>query len=164
MKRILFLITTLVFLLHGCGFYLRGSRPLEIQNTRIFLKSQGARAIADQIKQQLEIHEIPVVTNPKEAEVVVTLSNEQQDRRVLSVDPRTGKWREFELNYRVAYAIDRPDGTPLVKKDTIRISRDHAFDETAVISKSDEEELVREEMMKDAADTVLRRLERVKIR
>jgi len=164
MKRTVAFITALVFLLSGCGFHLKGSRPLQLQNAKIFLKSNMARAITTEIQRQLEIHEIPLAATPQEAEAIVTLNNERFDRRVLSVDPRTGKWREFELSYEVDFAIDRPDGAPLAKRGTIQISRDLAFDETAVISKFEEENLLRGEMMKDAAETVLRRLERVKVR
>ena len=164
MKRTVAFLTVLVFLLGGCGFHLRGSRPSQLQGTRIFLESHGANAITAEVRQRLGIHEIPLATDPKQADLIVTLNNERFDRRVLSVDPRTGKWREFELSYEVDFAIDRPDGAPLAKRGTIQISRDLAFDETAVISKFEEENLLRGEMMKDAAETVLRRLERVKVR
>ena len=164
MKRTVAFITVLAFLLSGCGFYLKGSRPLQLQGTKIFLKSHGANAITAEIRQQPGIQEVPLATDPKHADFIVTLSDERFDRRILSVDPRTGKWREFELSYEVDFAVNRPDGAPLAKRDTIQISRDLAFDETAVISKFEEENLVRGEMMKDAAETVLRHVERVKVR
>lgn len=161
MKSRFVLMVGLILALSACGFHLRGSRPMKLQATKIFMEVRGARQIAAEVKRQLEINEVPVVTRQKDAEAILSLSNEQFDRRVLSVDPRTGKWREFELSYEVDLAISKPDGEDLVKRDTLQISRDHSFDETAVVSKFEEEQQLREEMMRDAAETILRRLETI---
>jgi LPS-assembly lipoprotein len=93
----------------------------------------------------------------------VRLGNERFDRRVLSVDPRTGKVREFELGYAVDLNVTHRDGRSLIGPDTVTLLRDYVFDETAAISEFEEENLLREEMRKDAAEAILRRLQSVKL-
>jgi outer membrane lipopolysaccharide assembly protein LptE/RlpB len=51
----------------------------------------------------------------------------------------------------------------LIGPDTVTLLRDHVFDETAAISEFEEENLLREEMKKDAAEAILRRLQTVKL-
>ncbi|MGH8565072.1 MAG: hypothetical protein ACREXW_13700 [Gammaproteobacteria bacterium] len=45
-----------------------------------------------------------------------------------------------------------------------RVLADFTFDETAALGKFDEQQVLREEMIEDAAETVLRRLESVRVR
>lgn len=146
----------------GCGFYLRGSKPTALQGYKLFVQSQRADPITAEIRTQLGYSGVSLAANPGSADAVVTLSGERSDERVLSVDPRTGKAREYELGYQVDVTVTRSDGTLLSPRQTVDLTRDLTFDETSVLGKFGEEALLREEMRKDAAQTILRRLETIK--
>jgi LPS-assembly lipoprotein len=99
--------------------------------------------------------------NPQDAEVVITVDHEAFTRQVLSVDPTTGKAREFALTYTAQFSAQGGNGAFLVEPQLVQISRDFIFEETAVIGKSREEDLLRIEMQRDAAQQILRRLAKV---
>ncbi|MGH2821649.1 MAG: LPS assembly lipoprotein LptE, partial [Thermoleophilaceae bacterium] len=74
--------------------------------------------------------------------LVVELRNERFDERVLSVDPRTGKAREYQIAYRVDLAVRHSDRRPLIKNQTIDLLRDFTFDETAALGKFEEQQVL----------------------
>ncbi len=159
----LLLLICCVALATSCGFHLRGKSLVAINFSRVYLDVRGARRVAAEVKQQLQYNQVALAPQQKWANLILTLSNERFDERVLSVDPRTGKVRELELGYRVAFSARPPKGKPYIAKESIDLLRDVTFDETAALGKFDEQEVVRKEMLKDAADAILRRLESVKV-
>jgi LPS-assembly lipoprotein len=158
-NRPILLTCGVLFVLTGCGFHLRGSRSTDHQVSKVFVQSRGAANLAAEIKQQLGYNGIRITQNSKSAEATVTVVNERHDERVLSVDPNTGKAREYELGYQVDFSIQGPDGKTLIPRQLIEINREFTFDETAALGKFEEASLIRDEMKRDAADTILRRLE-----
>lgn len=147
----------------GCGFHFRGTGSVELQVAKVFVESQAADQIIAEVKRQLDYSGVALTSEPGTADAIVRLGNERSDRRVLSVDPRTGKVREFELGYAVDLNVTHWDGRSLIGPDTVTLLRDYVFDETAAISEFEEENLLREEMRKDAAEAILRRLQSVKL-
>ena len=115
-----------------------------------------------QLQRQLQYNGVALMGGPALAEAVVTLRDERFEQRVLSVDPRTGKVREYELAYRVDLMVADAKGHSLLAAQSIDLLRDYTFDETAALAKSDEEQLLRQEIIQDAAATVLRRLETIR--
>ncbi len=147
---------------NGCGFHLRGSSPVALRFSGVFLESPGAQQVAAQLRRQLQYNGVALMGKPALAEAVVTLSDERFEQRVLSVDPRTGKVREYLLAYRVDLMVADAKGHSLLPAQSIDLVRDFTFDETAALAKSEEAQLLRQEMIQDAAATVLRRLETIK--
>ena len=64
------------------------------------------------------------------------LGDETFRRRVLSVDPRTGKESEFELSYQVAFRVLDARGEELVPQQTVTLLRDYVFDPNAVAGRA----------------------------
>ncbi len=147
---------------NGCGFHLRGSGPVALRFSGVFVESAGAPQVAAQLQRQLQYNGVALMGKPALAEAVVTLRDERFEKRVLSVDPRTGKVREYLLGYRVDLRVADAKGHSLLAAQSVDLVRDYTFDETAALAKSDEEQLLRQEMIHDAAATVLRRLETIK--
>ena len=148
----------------ACGFHLRGTVPVDLQFSRVYVRAHGARRVAAELARQLSYNRVVVAPDAASADVLVELRNERFDERVLSVDPRTGKAREYQIAFRVDLAVRHTDRRPLIKNQTIDLLRDFTFDETAALGKFEEQQVLREEMIQDAAETVLRRLESVRAR
>ncbi len=147
----------------GCGFHLRGSDiDPNLQVSKVFIVAQNAVALGEELRRNFDYYDVTVTTKPAEAQAVLTVMNERNDERVLSVDPRTGKAREYELNYHVNFKVARPDGRLLVPNQSIDLSRDFTFDEAAALSKFEEAKVVRDEMKRDAVDSILRRIESIR--
>ncbi|MGH8480599.1 MAG: LPS assembly lipoprotein LptE [Gammaproteobacteria bacterium] len=148
----------------ACGFHLRGTVPADLQFSRVYVREHRARRVAAELARQLSYNRVVVAPDATSADVVVELRNERFDERVLSVDPRTGKAREYQIAFRVDLAVRHADRRPLIKNQALDLLRDFTFDETAALGKFEEQQVLREEMIEDAAETVLRRLESVRAR
>jgi LPS-assembly lipoprotein len=75
---------------------------------------------------------------------------------VLSVSARNTP-QEFEVFYDVEYSIDRA-GQEAVPSQTLRLTRTFSFDESELLAKDREEDILREAMARDIATLVVRRL------
>lgn len=149
------LVTTLA--LAGCGFHLRGAVdfPEAIRTVQVMAPSE----LRNDILTLLESGGIGVSASAADADARITVTSERFSRRVLSVDPTTGKEREFELAYTLAFRVTGPGGRTVIEDGSVNLLRDYVFDPEAVIGTGREEELLRDEMRRDAARQLMRRVE-----
>ena len=140
----------------GCGYQLRGavSLPPALDGVHV----AGPAGIGGALTQMLESGGADIRPESESANAVLRLSRERFTRRVLSVDPDTGKEREIELTYSVAFRVTSGDGEELMPEQTVSLLRDYAADAGAVLGKSREENVLREEMRRDAAGQIARRI------
>ena len=140
----------------GCGYQLRGavSLPPDLDTIHI----AGPPGIGAALTQVFDSGGIQVQSARDSAKAMLRLSDEQFSRRVLSVDSNTGKEREFELAYRVAFQVTGAGGEELVPKQTVSLVRDYVFDADAVLGKSREQSVLQAEMRRDAASRIARRI------
>lgn len=144
-------------LLAACGFHPRGAVRLPEGLESVYVQAPSG-ALAEPLRLYLEAGGARLARQAAEAELTVVLSDETLARRLLAVDPRTGKAREYELAYAVTYRAGRADGSAILPADTVRLVRQYTFNPTEVIAKGEEEELIYAEMREDAIQHILRRL------
>jgi len=144
-------------LISGCGFHLRGIAPLPEGVNAVHVRAPST-VLADEVSIFLEAGGARATESSEEADAVLNVSSEQFARRVLSVDPQTGKEREFELAYTVSFDLVGSDGKALLAGESLRLLRDFVFDADAVLGKSREEGVLRDEMRRDAAQQIVRRI------
>jgi LPS-assembly lipoprotein len=142
----------------ACGFELRGSNLETLKQSKVYVNSSGNNTLAREIRKQLNFADVPVARTASEADYVVDVGNESFERRVLSVSGETGKAEEYEILYQTYFSVTGPGGKTLVKSEPITGQRDFVFVDDAVLSKSDEENKLREEIRQQSAASVLRRL------
>jgi len=151
------LVCVLAVLVSACGFHLRGGRVVPQDLSKVYVSASAI--VSDELRIFLEEGGAEVVSRRADAEVILDVKQESFDSRVLTVDPDTGKSREFELSYLLRFDLRRADGSVLMKSQSINLVRDHVFDEDEVIGKSREQDVLRDEMRRDAAQQVLRRMQ-----
>ncbi|NKC10636.1 MAG: hypothetical protein GKR94_00065 [Gammaproteobacteria bacterium] len=160
MRTLSLLVLAAVMALSGCGFQLRGQAELPSD-----MRVLGVRAANADVRNELAIYlqssGVKVVNAETAAntDAVLIVGAENFSRRVLSIDPNTGKAREFELAYTFEYSVVGRDGETVVVPQSVRLVRDLVFDEDAVIGKSREEGVLRKEMRRDAIEQLIRRLQ-----
>ena len=144
-------------LLAGCGFKLRGALdlPEDIRTVHVTAPSE----LRDNLLVLLESDGIGASTSITDADASITVSSEQFSRRVLSIDPATGKEREIELAYTFAFRVSRGDSPTVIENGRINLLRSYVFNSDSVIGSSNEEDLLRKEMRRDAARQLMRRAE-----
>jgi LPS-assembly lipoprotein len=151
------LVLSVSMAIAGCGFQLRGSVDLPgLDTVRVTGAGASMREELAVFLREGGVKVTEEVTSDADAELALT--DEQMKRRVLSVDPSTGKAREYELAYSVDFQMVNAEGTALVRRQTVRLVRDFVFDVDAVIGKSREEGVLRAEMRRDAVQQIIRRL------
>ena len=154
------LVLVLIFA-SACGFQLRGSQMGKLGISSIYVQSQGANRLSSIVEAQLQISGIQIASKAADAEYLLQLKNESFTRNVLSVSPKTGKEEEFELIYRAGMSVTGANGKALLANDPVQVTRDYTFDDDAVLGKFTEEEVLREDLVRNAASLVMRRLQAV---
>ena len=97
-----------------------------------------------------------VVDGPAGADAVLKIHEDETGRRVLSVSPLNIP-EEYEVYYTVRYSVEAGADT-LISPQTVTLRRDYTYDETQVLAKSEEEEVIRQSLASDIVRMVRRRL------
>jgi LPS-assembly lipoprotein len=150
--------TTLVVLLlflAGCGFRLRGVATVPFETLYIPSAQSG---IALDLKRNIQAGtNAKVIDDPAKADAVLQFTEETRQKEVLSLTG-TGKVREFQLRYRVGFRVHDGKGVDYVPHSTIQLLRDVTFNDTEILAKEQEEQILFRDMQADMVQQILRRL------
>jgi LPS-assembly lipoprotein len=145
-------------LLAGCGFRLQGTSVLPEGLDRVHVVTRDElSAFSVELFRGLERAGAQRAASPGEADAVVRVTTDRTGRRVLSVSARNTP-QEFEIFYVVEYSIDA-GGKQVVPPQRLELTRNISFDESQLLAKDREQEILRDAMARDLAGLVLRRLE-----
>lgn len=149
-------IFVLATILSSCGFQLRGQAALPFKT--VFIETSGYSLFANDLERAIRSgSNTKVVRNREEADAVLKILSEAQERRILSLSAG-GRVREFELRYSVSYRLVDRTNVDLAIPGTIQLHRDLTYDDTEVLAKESEELLLYRDMKADAVQQMLRRL------
>lgn len=158
-RRYLFYLGLVLLLsIESCGFRLRGTAALPPSMSAIFIEQQQAPLIEQALLYSLTEQQLQPVSEKKLAQVVVSLAEEHYERRVLTV-AASGNVQEFELNYAVWLTLKDAQDVELAKKQKLILRREMRYDSSQVLAKSGEEAQLKNEMLADAAQQIIRRLQ-----
>jgi len=150
----LFLI---ILLITSCGFQLRVAKNLPIEMDRTYISTEDEYSIFyRQLKKGLYERGVEVVESPVDATAVFNILQEDTGQRVLSVSGRNVV-REYEVFYRIFYSIQTKDKLIKSQQEEI-LTRDYTYDETLVLGKEREENLLREAIADDLVRIILMQL------
>lgn len=154
-----FVAALLAVWLAGCGFQLRGQLALPPVLERSFLQVvAGERSTLYQnLKTGLQANGVSVVTDRKSATAVVEVGGESIGKQTL-VKSSSGSALEYELSYQVDFRVTGADGKVLIEQQKINLSRDLLYDSSSVLGRDTGESRATEDMRKDAAQAILRRV------
>ena len=153
-------ILVIAMTLSSCGFQLRGQAAIPYKT--LFIETTGYSLFANDLERAIRSgSQTRVVNNRDEAEAVLKIVGELQEKRILSLSAG-GKVREFELRYKVAYRLMDRAGRDLAQPGQIDLRRDMTYDDTQVLAKESEELLLYRDMKSDAIQQMLGRLSAAK--
>jgi LPS-assembly lipoprotein len=98
-----------------------------------------------------------VVDDPKTAQAIMQFTEETRQKEILSLTA-AGRVREFRLRYRVSFRVHDGKGADFVPQSTIVLYRDVSFNDSDVLAKESEEQLLFRDMQADMVSQVMRRL------
>jgi LPS-assembly lipoprotein len=104
----------------------------------------------------LRRNDIRLTEDPAEARTVIRILGDQTGRRTLTVTARNVP-AEYEVYYRLTFSVE-VNGSVAVPYEELVLTRDYPFDETQVLGKSNEEQLIMQVIARDLVGLVSRRL------
>jgi len=142
-------------LLGGCGFRLRGTAEVPFETVYVPGATGG---IALDLKRNIQAGtRATVVDDPKAAQAVLQFTEEIREKEILSLSA-TGRVREYKLHYRVGFRVHDNKGSDYVPQTRLTLSRDITFNDTEVLAKEAEEQLLFRDMQNDMVQQIMRRL------
>jgi LPS-assembly lipoprotein len=150
-------LTILAAHLGGCGFELQGRKRLPEYMSVVHVDAEDQHTnFVRALKQTLKASGVRVADESEEAGTVVHVSRDDTGQSVLSVSARNTP-EEYEVYYQVRYSVEY-GGQEVLEPEELRLERNYAYDEAAVLAKQREEEQLRDAMARDLAARVMRRL------
>ncbi len=143
--------------LAGCGFQLQGatSTPEAMERTYIATTDQFSPFYRE-LRRTLKASGVEVLDEPTDATATLTILFDFTDQRVLSVSARNVP-TEFEVFYTVSYTITSGEAS-LLEPQELTLTRFYTYDETLVLGKAKEEQLMREAIVDDLVRIIMKRI------
>jgi LPS-assembly lipoprotein len=159
-KRRLFAAAAMVavsLLPAACGFHLAGSARYPPSMAVTYIDA-GDRytPFYRKLKDSLRQGGVRVTAVPTEASAVLRIHQDQSGERVLSVTARNTPV-EFDVYYIVRYSLEI-GGSEALPSQQLALNRDYTYDETLVLGKAAESDVIRQALADDLVGLVNRRL------
>jgi LPS-assembly lipoprotein len=145
----------LCLVLGACGFRLRGTADVPFETVYVPNATGG---VALDLKRNIQAGtRAKVVDDPKQAQAVLQFLQETRQKVILSLSG-TGRVREYRLIYRVGFRVHDGKGAEYVPPTTLELARDISFNDSDVLQKETEEQLLIRDMQTDMVQQIMRRL------
>lgn len=147
----------LALLTAGCGFHMQGALevPAAMQSTYVATDDRYS-LFYRKLRRELETSGVQLVDAPANSIATLTIHQDETGQRVLSVSARNVP-TEFEVFYTVEYSIGHEDST-LLDRRSLTLTRDYTYDETLVLGKAREEQVLRNAIADDLVRIVLKQI------
>jgi LPS-assembly lipoprotein len=149
-----FLLLTLVFVT-ACGYHLRGNIDLPEGMKNIYLEG-GSGQLREGLKKTLRFSDGNLVDRAEDAGIIVKVTQEKMRRRVVSLNS-TGRANEYELYYKLDFILLDVEGKKLSEIQPVEITREYFIDQDEILGKSNEDQTIRDEMYRQAVQTIVDR-------
>jgi LPS-assembly lipoprotein len=158
--RLITICLVLAATLSACGFHLRNQQDLPFAT--MYVEASGYSAFVADLKRAISAGtKTRIVEQADQAQASLSVLSEGREKVILSLSGG-GKVREFQLRYKVSYRLRDPGGKDLLATGEILLKRDLIYDDTQVLAKESEENLLYRDMQGDAVQQLLRRLSAVR--
>jgi LPS-assembly lipoprotein len=152
---------TAAVLLSACGFQLRGSAPMPFSS--IYVQAAPSSQLAVQLRRAVRTGgDTRIADRPGEAEVILHIVNELQDKQILSLSGG-GRVSEYRLRYRVFFRLTDTKNREHIPASEIVLRRDFSYNDSQALSAESEQALLYRDMRDDAVRQMVRRLQTVKL-
>lgn len=153
------LLAAALLLLTGCGLHLRGhgSRDTNFAFHTIYIQAPGETAFTITLRHMLVGRKLAVISAPGQQDLTLSIVSETTEKQITALNS-SGHVVEYLLRYRIslrAYDRQLDDWLPATE---IQLQRVLPYDDTLVLAKMQEEQMLYDDMRTDAAQQIMRRL------
>ena len=150
-------VPILCMLLASCGFHLQGRTPLPEAFAYTFIDTKDEQTdFVQDLRKALLASGAKVIRTRGSSGATIDVHDDALTERVLSVSARNIP-TEYELTYKVKFSVTS-GGKSLIENEEISATRDFSFDETQLLAKEREQEILREALARDLVALVMRRI------
>lgn len=144
----------LLLLLAGCGFQLRGSATVPPEMARTYIETSDRHSLFyRRLRDSFRAAGVELTESAVNATATFSIVSDDTGQRVLSVSARNVP-TEYEVYYTVVYGL-QTERKRLLPVRSQTLTRDYTWDETLVLGKEKEEQLLREAIVDDLVRVVL---------
>ena len=163
MKRRAALALTTALMLSACGFQLRGANgQSSLPFKTIYIGIAENSPLGIELRRNIRASgDTAIVSDPKEAQAIIEVLNESREKATLTLNTQ-GRIREYSLYYKLRFRVKDSKEKELLAPTEITLKRDISFNESQVIAKEKEEEMLYRDMQSDLVQQILRRLAALK--
>jgi LPS-assembly lipoprotein len=148
----------LAAVLAGCGFHLRGSGSAKLPYKTFYVSLPDTAEVNIWLQRYIKASgDTEIVNDPKAAEAVFQQLADNRLKTILSVNAQ-GRVLEYRLQLEYRFRIVDAKGRVLVPENEVSVTRDLSFDDSNVLAKGLEENLLWRDMTGDLVNQIMRRL------
>lgn len=146
-----------VALLSACGWHLQGVTRLPESAAVAYIEEfDSYSAFTRELRRSLTDAGARLTPQRTDAGALIKIRDEDFGQAVLTVSARNIP-KEYEVFYEIEYSVE-VQGKEVIEPQRLRLTRNYTYDESALLAKQIEEQVLRESLARDLAGQVLRRL------
>jgi LPS-assembly lipoprotein len=123
-----------------------------------YIEGSSASNLVRYLRQSLRASGVNVVDAPTKDSATLDIIGERQARNVLAIS-RNAQIQEYSLAYIVNFSVAGPNGKKILPAEQLVVRRSYRYDAKTALGTSSEETILRQEMERDMAELILRRVE-----
>jgi LPS-assembly lipoprotein len=144
-------------LLAACGFHLQGRAPLPAVVKTPYLEAPDPQTdFVQYLRHDLLSNGAQLMYEKSHASAVVSILSDRVARRALVVSS-INRVNQYEVTYTIAFTVTS-QGKELLAPQELSATRTYSFDESLLLAKGHEEDILRQDMARNLAEEVMRRL------
>lgn len=147
--------------LSGCGFQLRGAYTLPFES--LYLNVPETSLVGASLKRQLRASKSTRLADRADDAQATFLNTVELREPVILSFSGAGRVREKRLRYRYGYRVIDAKGRDLIAPGFVELFRDISYSDSEVLAKTQEENLLWQDMENDLVQQLLRRLSSAKL-
>jgi LPS-assembly lipoprotein len=145
-------------MLTSCGFHLRGTAEQELRIPALHLTAENLYGeLIYALERTLSSSGTQLVDSRDLAPWTLSILSERLSRRVAATT-RGISVAKYELILEVRFSLTARDGTLLTPPTSLSTQRTYEYDSSNLVGSDAEEELLRQEMRREIAESIIRRM------
>jgi len=148
--------------LAGCGFHLRGASSSKLPYQTMYISLPETADVNIWLRRYIRsTGSTQVVDDAESAEAIFQQLTNSRQKSILSVNT-LGRVREYRLQLSYTFRVVNQKGQVLVAPNEVTLTRDVTYDDSNILAKNQEEDLLWRDMTNDLVNQIMRRLSIIK--
>ncbi len=148
--------------LAGCGFHLRGAGSSKLPYQTMYISLPETAEVNIWLQRYIRSSgSTRVVDDAESADAIFQQLTNSRQKSILSVNA-LGRVREYRLQLSYTFRVVNRQGQVLVAPNEVTLTRDVTYDDSNILAKNQEEDLLWRDMTNDLVNQIMRRLSIIK--